>query len=100
MRRFWVGFALILPVFLLEMGGHIPALRMHDLDPPQISTWVQFALSTPVVLFDRAGSLTRTQRRMTGSEFTHARRGSQTDGFASFDAKQVNSEPIASTRQR
>jgi P-type Cu+ transporter len=50
-RRFWVAFALTLPVFLLEMGGHISALRMHDLVPPQMSTWVQFALSTPVVLW-------------------------------------------------
>ena len=33
------------------MGGHIPALGMHDLVPPRISTWVQFALSTPVVLW-------------------------------------------------
>ena len=50
-RRFWIGFALTLPVFVLEMGGHIPALRIHDLVPPQISAWVQFALSTPVVLW-------------------------------------------------
>jgi hypothetical protein len=25
-RRFWVGLVLTLPVFVLEMGGHIPAL--------------------------------------------------------------------------
>ena len=50
-RRFWVGFALTLPVFILEMGSHVPALGMHGLVPPQISTWVQFALSTPVVLW-------------------------------------------------
>jgi Cu+-exporting ATPase len=50
-RRFWVGVALTLPVFVLEMGGHIPGLGLHDLVPPQISTWIQFALSTPVVLW-------------------------------------------------
>ncbi len=50
-RRFWVGLVLTLPVFVLEMGGHIPALRLHDLVPEQISTWVQFAFSTPVVLW-------------------------------------------------
>jgi Cu+-exporting ATPase len=50
-RRFWVGLVLALPVFVLEMGGHIPALALHDLVPPQISTWIQFALSTPVVLW-------------------------------------------------
>jgi Cu+-exporting ATPase len=50
-RRFWVGLVLALPVFILEMGGHIPALGMHRLVPPHISIWVQFALSTPVVLW-------------------------------------------------
>ena len=50
-RRFWVGLALTLPVFVLEMGGHIPALGLHDLVPPRISIWIQFALSTPVVLW-------------------------------------------------
>ena len=49
--RFWVGLALALPVFVLEMGSHIPALGLHDLVPPQISAWIQFALSTPVVLW-------------------------------------------------
>jgi Cu+-exporting ATPase len=50
-RRFWVGLALTTPVFVLEMGGHIPALGLHNLVSPQTSTWVQFALSTPVVLW-------------------------------------------------
>lgn len=50
-RRFWVGLVLALPVFILEMGGHIPALGLHRLVPPQISIWVQFVLSTPVVLW-------------------------------------------------
>jgi len=50
-RRFWVGLLLTLPVFVLEMGGHIPALGLHDLVPPRISIWIQFILSTPVVLW-------------------------------------------------
>jgi len=50
-RRFWVGLVLTLPVLVLEMGGHIPALGLHDLVPSRISTWIQFALSTPVVLW-------------------------------------------------
>jgi Cu+-exporting ATPase len=50
-RRFWVWLALALPVFVLEMGGHIPALRIHRLVSPQLSIWIQFALSTPVVLW-------------------------------------------------
>jgi len=50
-RRFWVGLVLTLPVFVLEMGGHIPALGLHDLVPPRISNWIEFVLSTPVVLW-------------------------------------------------
>ncbi len=50
-RRFWIGLILTLPVFILEMGGHIPGLGLHDLVPPRISTWIQLALSTPVVLW-------------------------------------------------
>ena len=50
-RRFSVGAVLTVPVFVLEMGGHIPALGMHELVSPQVSTWIQFALSTPVVLW-------------------------------------------------
>jgi Cu+-exporting ATPase len=49
--RFWIGLALTLPVFVLEMGGHIPAFGLHDLVPPRVSVWIQFALSTPVVLW-------------------------------------------------
>jgi Cu+-exporting ATPase len=48
-RRFWIGLALALPVFLLEMGGHL--FDLHHLIAPQISVWIQFALSTPVVLW-------------------------------------------------
>ena len=50
-RRLWIGAILALPVFLLEMGGHIPALRLHELVPPRISIWIQFALATPVVFW-------------------------------------------------
>ncbi len=50
-RRFWVGLVLALPVFILEMGVHIPALGLHDVVPMQTSIWIEFALSTPVVLW-------------------------------------------------
>jgi P-type Cu+ transporter len=50
-RRFWIGAALTIPVVLLEMGGHIPALRLHALVPPYLSAWIQFLLATPVVLW-------------------------------------------------
>jgi len=50
-RRFWIGLALALPVFILEMGSHVPALGLDRLVPMQTSVWIQFALSTPVVLW-------------------------------------------------
>ncbi len=49
-RRFWIGLALTVPVFALEMGAHlVPAL--HHLVPPNVSAWVQLVLATPVVLW-------------------------------------------------
>jgi Cu+-exporting ATPase len=50
-RRFRVGLVFTAPVFVLEMGGHIPALGLHRLIAPTVSNFVQFALSTPVVLW-------------------------------------------------
>jgi Cu+-exporting ATPase len=50
-RRFWLGLTLTIPVFVLEMGSHIPALGFDHLVAPQLSSWIQFALSTPVVLW-------------------------------------------------
>ena len=47
--RFWIGLVLTLPVFVLEMGGHLFGLTM--LLNRQASNWVQFALATPVVLW-------------------------------------------------
>lgn len=48
-RRFWVGSALTLPVFALEMGGHL--FNIHHLVAQQTSNWVQLVLGTPVVLW-------------------------------------------------
>jgi Cu+-exporting ATPase len=48
-RRFWIGAALTLPVFLLAMSHlwpNAPAWLSGD-----ASRWIQFALSTPVVLW-------------------------------------------------
>ncbi|MFG1238559.1 heavy metal translocating P-type ATPase [Xanthobacter autotrophicus DSM 597] len=47
-RRFWIGLALTLPVFVLEMGSHL--FGWSPL-PQQMSNYVQFALATPVVLW-------------------------------------------------
>lgn len=48
-RRFWIGLALTLPVFALEMGGHLTGLHMM-LDR-QLNNWTQMLLATPVVLW-------------------------------------------------
>nr|WP_297353182.1 copper-translocating P-type ATPase [uncultured Caldimonas sp.] len=48
-RRFWIGTALTLPVFALEMGGHLT--NLNHLLGQQISNWIQLLLGTPVVLW-------------------------------------------------
>lgn len=48
-RRFWIGAVLALPVFLLEMGGHLIGLK--EMIAPQTSNWIQLVLATPVVLW-------------------------------------------------
>nr|WP_315595052.1 copper-translocating P-type ATPase [uncultured Cupriavidus sp.] len=64
-RRFWLGTALTLPVFALEMGGHL--FNIHHLIAQQTSNWVQLLLGTPVVLwagwpfFTRAVASVRTR---------------------------------------
>ncbi|MCC8981290.1 heavy metal translocating P-type ATPase [Bradyrhizobium acaciae] len=47
-RRFWIGVALTLPVFVLEMGSH---LGLMQLVPMGWSNWISFVLATPVVLW-------------------------------------------------
>jgi len=64
-RRLWIGALLSAPVFLMEMGAHVPALQLHRLIAPEWSQWLQLALATPVVLwagwpfFDRAAASVR-----------------------------------------
>ena len=48
-RRFWIGLALTVPVFALEMGGHLTGL--NHLIGRTTSNWIQLALATPVVLW-------------------------------------------------
>ena len=50
-RRFWIGAALAVPMVILEMAAHVPALGLHRYISPSVSMWVQFALGTPVVLW-------------------------------------------------
>jgi Cu+-exporting ATPase len=48
-RRFWVALALAIPVFVLEMGGHL--FQWHSYISPTLSNWLQLLLATPVVLW-------------------------------------------------
>jgi len=48
-RRFWIGAALALPVFLLAMAHLIPALARQSWVESSVSRWVQFGLAALVV---------------------------------------------------
>ncbi len=48
-RRFWIGAALTLPVFLLAMAHLIPATARPAWVDGHLSRWLQFVLATPVV---------------------------------------------------
>jgi Cu+-exporting ATPase len=50
-RRFWVGLAITVPLFALEMGGHFPALNLHGMIPSSMLNWLQLTLASPVVLW-------------------------------------------------
>lgn len=64
-RRFWIGLLLTLPVFFLEMGGHL--FDLHRYVGQQSSNWIQLLLATPVVLwaglpfFERGWASVRTR---------------------------------------
>ena len=58
-RRFWIELVLTLPVFVIEMGGH---LGLMHLMPPAWSNWISFVLSTPVVLWAGAPFFVRGAR--------------------------------------
>ena len=48
-RRFWIGLVLTLPVFVLEMGGHL--FDFSHYIGQTTSNWLQMLLATPVVLW-------------------------------------------------
>lgn len=50
-RRFGIGAALTLPVFLLAMSHAIPMLARQSWVDSAMSRWIQFALTTPVVFW-------------------------------------------------
>src|SRR5882757_10082129 len=60
-RRFWIALALTLPVFVIDMGGH---LGLTHLLPQNWSNWISFALATPVVLWAGAPFFARGWRSL------------------------------------
>jgi Cu+-exporting ATPase len=50
-KRFWVGAALTLPVFVLAMAHLLPAAAVQSWANSHASRWIQFALTTPVVIW-------------------------------------------------
>ncbi|MCH1509056.1 MAG: copper-translocating P-type ATPase [Akkermansiaceae bacterium] len=50
-RKFWIGLILTIPVFLLAMGGMIPALGLSEIISKSVSKWIELILTTPVVLW-------------------------------------------------
>ncbi len=50
-RKFWIGFAFTLPVFLLALEEMIPSLSFEAFMPSSISRWIQLIFATPVVFW-------------------------------------------------
>ncbi|KRA57711.1 haloacid dehalogenase [Caulobacter sp. Root655] len=48
-RRFWVGLALTLPIFVMDMGAHLLGLTLPW--DARITAWIQLVLASPVVLW-------------------------------------------------
>src|ERR1700722_4075177 len=63
-RRFWIALVFSIPVFAVEMGGHLAGLNAAL--PEALSNWIQLALATPVALwagwpfFERAWASLKT----------------------------------------
>jgi Cu+-exporting ATPase len=60
-RRFWIGLALTLPVFVIEMTSHVFGLHLLS---PNVSNWVSLVLTTPVVLWAGAPFFARGWRSL------------------------------------
>jgi P-type Cu+ transporter len=60
-RRFWIALALSVPIFAIEMGGH---LGLMHLLPPLWANWICLVLATPVVLWAGAPFFARGWRSL------------------------------------
>ncbi len=67
-RRMWIGTAFALPLVVLDMLGHVPALGVHQFIAANVINWIEFALATPIVawaggpFFERARDSVRNYR--------------------------------------
>jgi Cu+-exporting ATPase len=68
-RRFWIGAALALPVFVLATAQMIPALAHESWADGNASRWLQFILSTPVVLWAGWPFFRRAWRSLVTRQF-------------------------------
>ncbi|MBI3637774.1 MAG: hypothetical protein HY216_16395, partial [Candidatus Rokubacteria bacterium] len=50
-RRFWVSFALSLPLLAVVMGDMLPNAPLRHLIASRVMAWLQLVLGTPVVLW-------------------------------------------------
>ena len=60
-RRFWIALVLTLPVFVLEMGGHLGLMQVMA---SPWSNWIALVLATPVVLWAGAPFFVRGWRSL------------------------------------
>ncbi|MGN6284227.1 MAG: heavy metal translocating P-type ATPase [Afipia sp.] len=60
-RRFWIGLALTLPVFVIEMTSHVFGIHLLS---PMVANWVSLVLATPVVLWAGAPFFERGWRSL------------------------------------
>ena len=90
-RRFWIGLVLTLPVFALEMGGHLVGLD-HWI-PRSTSNWMQMALATPVVLWGGWPFFVRGWRSVVNRKLEHVH--ADLDGHGRRVALQRGGDPRA-----
>ncbi|HEY1120664.1 MAG TPA: copper-translocating P-type ATPase, partial [Haloferula sp.] len=65
-RKFWVGLALALPVFLLAMLPMLPGVSLESWIPRSVSKWIEFALATPVVFWVGGSFFVKGWRSLKG----------------------------------
>ena len=94
-RRFWISLVLAVPVFVIEMGGHIGLFHLAN----GIATPAQFILATPVVLWGGWPFFVRGAQSLRSGHL-YGRNGSRGPGyrcrFQSADGSQERSRAAQS----